>query len=884
MNGYRGFHTYRSTCVGGGVSVFCSNSLKAQKIDQLSLNNEEIETCTVQIDLNPKCVVILAIYRPPQASLENFILSIDSILTNDFLRNKIILIAGDLNINLDLIESNSTQNYLNCLNSYHFISLINIPTRPNNLSENSLSSNLDHIWVNGIMGCSSGVLKYDVTDHYPTFAFISLPTQLNQSQESYNNVTIRPHTEENFDVLCTKLGDFQWDSILDEMNVSLSFEAFFETLNKIYCECYPKKVKQFSLKRSTKPWLTREILNLIKQKEYYYRQFRLGYISRTVNNSFKNKVNKEINKAKNYYYLNCFDNAKGDMKKSWKLIRDLSGYNAKSKSQKLAAGEGGSIMDQANRFNAFFSSIGEVLSANISGFNDSLSMEYRNPRTFFLAPVSASEIDRIITNLKLVKTNLDQMPVKIFILVRHLLLYPLVKLINMCFRKGVYPDQLKLARIVPIYKGKGETDDPTNYRPISCLPYIGKVFERCLTNRIINFCDKFSLFSNNQFGFQSGKSTCDALIHLTEIIYNSLDKKEHNITILIDLQKAFDTISHQILLKKLERYGFRGVPLKLVSSYLSNRRSYVQLNSVVSSECVITTGLPQGSIISPILFLLFINDMPKFSDKFNTTLFADDTTLTMSNSNFTNLVGNCNNELNNLVTWTKMNKLCINVGKTELLIISNRTKEDLSIHLDNNELTCVKTCKFLGIHLDDKLSFENHVKFVISKISRHTGILYRIRDKLPMKARLDYYYGLIYPYLSYNVVVWGSTYGTWLNPLIVQHKRLIRILCNASPYDHTTPLFLKHRLLKFDDIFRYNICLKMFNMKDQFKVSHTRETRHRDLAAPVFHRLTLSQHAFSFSGPSQWNALPLSLRSIGKLHLFKRALKSFLLAQYEEHE
>ena len=237
----------------------------------------------------------------------------------------------------------------------------------------------------------------------------------------------------------------------------------------------------------------------------------------------------------------------------------------------------------------------------------------------------------------------------------------------------MYPNDLKIARIVPIYKKKGEVTDPDNYRPISCLPYLGKIFEKCLASRLISFCNKFSLISSSQFGFQSNKSTGDALIHLTEIIYRSLNNKEYNATILIDLKKAFDSVSHKLLLKKLEYYGVRGIPLKLFESYLSNRRCYTELGSYRSREGIISSGVPQGSIISPVCFLLFINNLPKFSSRFDTTLFADDTTLSISDSNYVNMIQTANSELTNLTDWIKANELCINIDKTEILLFSNRT-------------------------------------------------------------------------------------------------------------------------------------------------------------------------------------------------------------------
>ena len=671
-------------------------------------------------------------------------------------------------------------------------------------------------------------------------------------------------------------------------DVNVCFDNFSRLLSRMYCECFPLKSKFVSDKQISNPWVNREVRNLIRRKENYFHLYKRGFISKDVNNSFKNRANKEIAKAKNSFYLNSFKNAKNDMKKSWEMIHRLAGYKKGDNKLLNTLNEKTSdhVYDIVENFNKFFLSIGETLNSTSSNVNSSdyLNLINRNPNSLFLLPATPDEVSKIICDLKIVKSDIDTMPVKTFIALRDHLSQPISDLINLSFLNGIYPDELKIARIVPIYKNQGNILDPTNYRPISCLPYIGKIFEKCLTNRLISFCDKFSLISKKQFGFQCKKSTCDALINLTETIYSSLNSKDFNITVFIDLKKAFDTVSHSILLNKLEKYGIRGTPLNLIQSYLSNRHSFVEIGSFKSKKGPIVTGVPQGSIISPILFILFINDLPNFSSNFQTTLFADDTTLSITNPNYEQLVQHSNLDLEKFAKWTQVNKLVINVSKTDMMLFTNRDQPDINsdILLQNQKLNLNQSCKFLGTRLDNRLTFCDHINHIVSKISKNSGILYRIRDKLPLKTRLDYYYSFIYPYLSYNVEVWGSTYQTHLDPLVIQHKRVIRTISGAGFRDHTTPLFLKLGLLKFHDICRYHILLKMFHSRREgnFSVQHSVNTRNRDLSAPSFHRLTQTQHAFSYTGPTQWNTLPTNLRNLVKFQHFKKAVKSYLLDQY----
>ena len=890
LDGYKCINTIRGLDQrGGGVSILCLNQYRVEKISELCMCNEFIESCVVKISVGSGYFFVVGVYRPPNNNTDHFMSTLETILQSEILRNKDTVLAGDLNINLTDVFSSSVTNFVNYLNSLHFIPLINKPTRFPPNGGTAAPTTLDHIWINKVTPYISGILYYDISDHCPTVAHFSpiLPRPSNTKQK----IIFRPFSENNLNFLITKIENINWSETFANNDVNISFSKFNEIISRLFCESFPLKTKYVAVKQNSKPWIKNEIKNLIKEKSHYFGLFKRGFISKEVNNSIKNRVNKAVTKAKNSYYLNCFENAKKDMRKSWEIIGELVGCGSKKSKiiDFFENRENEANLRTVEDFNDFFANVGNVLNPDGTvpnlDFDRCLNWNNRNPHSFFLKLVNREEILKIISNLKLVKSHIDSMPVKIFISLRHLLAPPLVELINMSFKSGVYPDDLKIARLVPIYKKKGEISDPSNYRPISCLPYLGKIFEKCLSSRLISFCNKFSLISSSQFGFQSNKSTGDALIHLTEIIYNSLNNKKHNATVLIDLKKAFDSVSHRLLLKKFEFYGVRGLPLNLFRSYLTNRRSYTELGSYRSGECIISSGVPQGSIISPICFLLFINDLPAFSSHFNTTLFADDTTLSISDSNYENMVQLANTELINLTDWIKTNELCMNVDKTEVLLFSNRTIPNVpqSLSIDDISLEYAQSCKFLGVLLDSKLSFRDHINLITSKISKYTGILYRIRDRLPLQARMNFYYAFIYPYLIYNVEVWGSTYQTHLVPLIIQHKRVIRTITNSRSRDHTTPLFCKLNLLKFQDIYKFQICVKMFKLIEngEFQTQQARPTRQNDLLLPEFHRLSLTQHAFSYKGPFTWNTLPITIRNIPKIKIFKKTLKTYLLEQYE---
>ena len=440
---------------------------------------------------------------------------------------------------------------------------------------------------------------------------------------------------------------------------------------------------------------------------------------------------------------------------------------------------------------------------------------------------------------------------------------------------------LKCSIITPIFKS-GDPCSLQNYRPISNLSVFAKVFERCMYNRLLKFITHFKLFSPNQYGFLKGLSTETAVSSLVEYLYDVINNKEIALSIFIDFRKAFDTINHSILFKKLEFYGIRGLPLELVRNYFNNRSQRVRIGESLSSTTAPTIGLPQGSVLSSFFFLLYINDLPKFSSVVSTILYADDTTLSLRNHSANILIQNANDQLTSFYDWSTANRLTINTDKTFYMIFTNRKLDpnippiniaSIPIHRKTNE-------KFLGVVVDEGLRFGDHTNMLCAKVSRSVGVLYRLRDYLPLKTLLSLYYSFIYPYFIYCNLIWGPTFQIHLKPLEILQKRAIRII-NRAPYNsHTNILFIRNNMLKLKDINTFLQSIHVYKFYSNFSPSlHPYDTRNSSNLNPIFQRTVGTQRSLSYSAPTVWNRLPADVKDSPSLAIFKRKLKAHLVGQ-----
>ena len=541
--------------------------------------------------------------------------------------------------------------------------------------------------------------------------------------------------------------------------------------------------------------------------------------------------------------------------------------------------------------------IGKELAAKIDPpANDDASihdyLEDKNKNCMFLSPTTEDEVIGIVKTCKH-KTSTDSNDLSMSVIKKVIqpITLPLTAIFNMSFQTGVFPSSMKLAKIIPVFKS-GSKAEFNNYRPISLLSQFSKILEKLYNKRLEQFIDKNNVLSNSQYGFRSSMSTSHALIDLVEEISESIDKKLYTLGVFIDFKKAFDTVNHSILLQKLNFYGIRGVAEKWIESYLSDRKQFVKICDSSSNALGVSCGVPQGSVLGPRLFILYINDICNVSKILKFVLFADDTNILYSDANVKNLNNVVNTELDKLNTWFIINKLSLNVSKTNYILFGNRkVHSDLDIKIYNNKITRVSETKFLGVWIDEKLNWKKHVECVKRNLSRVVGIIYRARHILGTETLLTLYYSLFLPILSYCCEIWGITYTSTIHCIEILQKRVIRLINGVNRQCHTNILFSRCRVLKFKDLVDLKVLLVLFkifnsmpipnNIQCLFNKSHRlRSSRSQCQYVRNCIRTNTKAHCLSTYGVKCWNSLPVNIVKIPTVHAFIQKLKINMTKSY----
>lgn len=844
---------------------------------------EIAETKALEVNTleNENEITLTVIYRSPNTCPKRFNSDLLTYLKNK--KRETHIITGDINIDL-LQELDYVEEYKNALSSYDFVSYINQYTRPRS------KTCLDHFFIKSNKVTSekieSCIFNYTITDHYPIAVFLDFDKS--NPALSSNNLNYSYKQFINYNKLKSDLILENWNYIYEASNVHTMTELFTNTLNK-HIEKNTRHVKIKKKCRTKKPWITQGLVTSINHKNELYKKLQFDPENATLKHhytTYKNRLNKIVQKTKRSYIRSLIEKNNNTSKNLWDCVNKICG---KSKSEtiidEIENQKGDIITDKiliANEFNNFFSDIGKNLAEKISSPENFEENINNLEQSIFLFPTNESEVIRIIKSLKNKKSpGGDNLRAETLKEISNEIATPMTFLINKCFETGCFPNILKIGLIKPLFK-TGTKTDLGNYRPISLISNISKIVERAIKNRLVKFLNKYHVISDCQYGFREGRSTEDAICLLTSKIYKAIDSKTPALCIFVDLSKAFDTVYHGNLLKKLHLYGIRGNAFSLIKSYLSDRQQQVCIDGVVSEMRNVTFGVPQGTVLGPLLFNLYINSLLSLGTRGLILSFADDTAIFYESKTWNNLKEIAESDFRVINDWFKYNKLTLNIGKTKYLPFTSY-KSNLpslgSLNIDPETLIPEsESMKYLGIVIDRHLRWDLQLATISSKLK---GLLSRfkfLKEFLDVSHLKTVYYSLIQSQLSYGILGWGGVSDCHLTNANTVQKWIIRIIYDKDVTYPSNALFEESGLFDIRQLFALKTLLNMHQGKLKLEsVNHTYQTRNKKntFAIPKCEK-RIGQRSLEFIGTKIYNSLPDSVKSIQQYSRFKIGIKRWL--------
>ena len=755
-----------------------------------------------------------------------------------------VFVYGDFNLNVLDLSNKFISEYVENVFSFGFLQLATKPTR---IRDNSATL-IDHILCNSMsLSHNISILCSHLSDHFPVIHQFDLSKPKISPQSSLS----RNFSPINVQKFCTAIKNYRWDHVMEQNCVQEATNNFLSTFNTLYQTFFPLVTKKFNRSiNPSEPWMSSGILISRKRKQFLSKTSLKNPTAANIDQfkRFRNLYNLVIKTAKKLYYEKQLTLNQKNLRKTWQIL--FSSINKSKKNRQDLSHltiNGLDVSDprlMAANFNEFFTNIAEKTVKDINPSNKSpTELISRNPNYFSLSEHNVTKTE-ILEATKLLKdkktpdhtgisTNFIKQTIQAFI-------NPFHHILNLSFTTGKVPMQFKIAKVIPIFKA-GDKSQMDNYRPISLLSSFSKIMEKIIAARLLDFLDNNKILSKWQFGFRAGHSTSHPMVHFLNKISDSLNKKKHTISIFCDLKKAFDTCNHNILLKKLDKYGIRNTELSWFESYLKERKQFVSIREKVSPLLNISLGVPQGSILGPLLFILYINDLPMASELL-TLLFADDTTLLLSHDDLNVLIENINTEFRKICEFFRTNRLVLHPDKTKFIIFSrsNITQNVAVVCNNNNEgqnnqenitkLTRVfssdptPAIKFLGVFFDPDLNFKYHISSLRKKLSKSLYALRTVKNILNQNSLLLLYNSIFHCHLLYAVHIWSCSSSGPINDLFKLQKAAIRIISKTSYNSHTEPLLKKLEILPLPDLISFTKIQFMHRFVQKFIPESFNET------------------------------------------------------------
>ena len=698
---------------------------------------------------------------------------------------------------------------------------------------------------------------------------------------------------------------YQNKSNINDNDPQNTYNEFDSNLQKLLNKYFPL-VKQSRKQFKEKPFITSGIKESIKSRNLLFKAYQNNRteINETNWKNKRNMVVEILRIAEAKHNASFIKNHGDNSRQLWKRFGDVLSKSKTNNSpiDKLVS-HNQTITNPneiTSEFNKDFISLGEKLAKNIKNCGNNQFKKYLGDPSnvaLLLKKITRDEIRQEIKQLKSNKSpGHDEFTIKFIKISQDIIVDSLSEIFNLSIKKGVYPDKLKIAKVIPIFK-KGDPKITSNFRPISVLSCINKLFEKLISKRIYEFLEQHKILYEFQYGFRQGHSTTHALTEIVDKIKLGIDKNEITCGIFLDLSKAFDTVNHDILLHKLHHYGIQGPAHKLLKSYLTNRKQYVKIGNQASKFGNITCGVPQGSVLGPLLFILYINDLHKACLTGNIRIFADDTNIFFKCKNNSEITQIGNTIMSSLQTWFQNNKLSLNSEKSCFIVFRSKRKKlgDIpnEINFNHQSIKRSKTVKYLGVILDENLTWNEHISDVCNKLKRYFKIFYHLRRNINIEQVKVTYYALIYSKIKYGITVYGFANKDKINRIQILQNKLLKVLLSKNYRYPTSDLHLELGILKVQDIievetatFMHNyfsnklptMFNKYFTLFGEVTDIQTRGSNNQIIVDK--HKTNMGESSIKISGAKIWNKISTSNKQIKNVKVFRKKIKSKILPTY----
>lgn len=885
---------------GGGVLLYISDQLSYER--RIDLESTGVESIWIQVNtIYTRPYLLCFVYRPPNVLTswyDLFSLQIE----NADITNLHYFILGDMNINYSIADNCtfkfSCEKWATIVSNYGLAQLIKSPTRVTKTSTRTI----DHIYTNASSFVKeSFVSEISLSDHYPIcFTYKTNNCNTNRASSEHQYISYRSFHSFSIDNFRQDLlsSDISMIETITDVNTAMS--TFYDIINSVLNKHVPLKEKR--VKRQKQPgWFNHEIKQLIKERDNSHKlclhdKYKL----------LRNKVTSEIRKSKKNFFNKTIKCGK-EPKQLWQGLKNISNLNQQNsiKFPKMLMVNNCKINDKQtmiNELNRHFVNISSIINKSpmskqyIDHLSCNISKHLGNAPSFTIDFITQYQVKTIIDKLGINKsTGLDNISPRVLKHCGDTIVPVITSIVNNSIASGVFPDELKLAKVIPLFKS-GPREDPCNYRPISILPTISKIFERHMANQLNTYLSKYNILHKYQSGFRSKHSCNTALTRLIDTWLKEIDNGKIVGTVFLDLKKAFDLVDHNILLKKLELYRFSNLTLKLFASYLNNRKQVVQHGNLKSELMDIVSGVPQGSILGPLLFLIYINDIAFVCDNINIDLYADDNSLHETGYTLSEIETKLQFQLTKICVWCKENNMAINPQKTKCMTFGSKIKlksiSQLHLTIENHVLDSVRSEKSLGVILDNCLTWKDHIDSVCKRISSKIALLKRIVYFLNDEMKLLFYNAYILPYIDYCCTIWGKN-KTHTKKIFTLQKRALRIITSGHEYSSTMQMFKENKVLTVFDRCKYHTAILVYKTLNnsvpsymseilsfsENSVYNLRSVSNNDLILSTRPNTNYMKDTFMYFSIDVWNSIPNHIKSLS-LHSFKDKYKSSLIDMY----